>query len=70
MRQCSIKTRYTALGKSGAEIIKELNRRGVDCSASEFSRSINGVDRYPKSERICAEADKIVSEWEVNHNTR
>lgn len=59
-----IKARLAELGKKNVDVIREINLKGLSCSASEFSDAINGRNKSEKADSICEMASKIISEWE------
>jgi hypothetical protein len=60
----NIPVRLAQLRKHQTDIIKELRKRGIKVSQSEFSLWVNGVDDPPKSVLVLSEADKILTGWE------
>jgi hypothetical protein len=60
----NIPVRLAKLGRHQTEIIDILRSSGENITPAEFSRYIRGKENPPKSERILAEADKVVTEWE------
>lgn len=59
-----IKERIVALGLKNLDIIKEIERRGEKCYASNFSNAINGNAISPKYVKIVDMADQILKELE------
>ena len=61
----NIKARLAAIGKTNKDVIRELKNWGIATNDSEFSKAIRGRDQFPKFEKICDTADKIIKEWEA-----
>lgn len=61
----NIPVRLAKLHKHQTDIIKELRKRGIRVSQSEFSLWVNGVEDPPRSEGVMKAADEIVTEWEA-----
>ena len=64
----NIKARLATLGKTSRDVIRELNERGISCSPSFFSTSIN-IGTFPKNIQVCEMANKIISEWEAEYGS-
>ena len=64
MSTYSIKERLEKLGIKDSKIISLLFEKGIDCTASQFSRAVNGKSFSDFSRRICFETHKIISEIE------
>ncbi len=60
----SIKARLAELGKKNVDVIEEINRRGVNCCAPQFSDAINGRKKTETADLMCEMANDIISEWE------
>lgn len=57
--------RMKKIGIPSKTIITKLSERGIDCSASVFSRAISGKSHSDNAEYIAYEAHKVVSELET-----
>ena len=57
--------RMKKIGIPSKTVIKKLCERGVDCTASSFSRAISGKSCSDNAEYIAFEAHKVVSEFET-----
>ena len=57
--------RMKNIGIPSKTVIKKLCERGVDCSASAFSKAINGQSHSDNAEYIAFEAHKVVTELEA-----
>lgn len=56
--------RMKKLGLKQVDLIKKLRERGVAIQAPELSSMLNGINTYPKSQRVLDEVDKILAELE------
>ena len=56
--------RMKKLGLKQVDLIKMLRERGVAIQAPELSSMLNGINTYPKSQRVLDEVDKILAELE------
>lgn len=61
--------RMKKIGIPSKTVIKKLGERGVDCSASVFSKAINGQSHSDNAEYIAFEAHKVVTELEAMLST-
>lgn len=59
-----IKARLADLQMTSRELIDELNKRGYKVDTADFSNYINGRKQGATADRVTAEADKILMEWE------
>lgn len=64
MVELSIKSRLLHLRKKQIDLVLELRRRGEAISESELSRIISGITVTAKAERVLAEIEQILSDWE------
>lgn len=60
----SIKERMKANGISQVDMIFALRKRGIDIQPPMMSSILNGVYTYPKAERVLAECEKVLDEYE------
>lgn len=56
--------RMKKIGIPSKTVIMKLGERGIDCSASAFSKAISGKSCSDNAEYIAFEAHKVVSELE------
>lgn len=61
----NLSKRMKEIGIPSKTIISKLNERGIECSASAFSKAINGKAYSDNAECIAFEAHKVVSEYET-----
>ena len=54
--------RMKKLGLKQVDLIKMLRERGVAIQAPELSSMLNGINTYPKAQRVLDEVDKIIAE--------
>lgn len=61
----NIKERMEALNITSKLVIDKLNKDGIDCSPSDFSKAINGNAWSARAELIAITADSVVSKLET-----
>ncbi len=66
MRQ--IKERMKIQGLRQVDMILELRKRGILVQPPEFSSILSGLYTFPKSAKVIAECDKILTEYEEKSN--
>jgi len=60
-----IRVRTVKLRLTNNDIIREINKRGIKCSQSEYSLAIHGALNTPKALDIINAADEILKEKET-----
>ena len=60
----SVKSRMEDLGITQADIILELQKRGINVQPPMMSSILRGVYIYPKAKQVLAECEKILKERE------
>ena len=60
-----IRVRTVKLRLTNNDIIREINKRGIKCSQSEYSLAIHGALSTPKALDIINAADEILKEKET-----
>ena len=61
----NLEDRMKKIGIPSKTVIKKLGEKGIDCSASVFSKAINGQSHSDNAEYIAYEAHKVVSDFET-----
>lgn len=59
-----IKAALALLGKTGRDVIEELQRRGMNVSDCTFSKAIKNVDNSPAIQKIRKETIAVLQEWQ------
>lgn len=52
------------LGLKQVDLIRKLRERGIAIQAPELSSMLNGINTYPKAQRVLNEVDKILAEFD------
>jgi hypothetical protein len=60
----AIKARLAEQRRTSREMIAELRKRGFRVDPGDFSRYISGKSQGATADRVTAEADRILTEWE------
>ncbi len=58
-----IKASLALLGKTGRDVIEELQRRGMNVSDCTFSKAIKNVDSSPAIQKIRSAAISVIEGW-------
>lgn len=56
--------RMKELGLKQVDLIRKLRERGIAIQAPELSNMLNGINTYPKAQRVLNEVDKILAEFD------
>lgn len=56
--------RMKELGLKQVDLIRKLRERGIAIQAPELSSMLNGINTYPKAQRVLNEVDKILAEFD------
>jgi hypothetical protein len=59
-----IQERMKTLGIKQVDLVLELQKRGIVVQPPELSQILRGIYTYPKSKRVLAKVDKILTERE------
>ena len=62
----AIKERMKSLGVSQVEIIKALQKRGINVNPPMMSNILQGVYTHPKAEKVLQEIEEILNDFERN----
>ena len=56
--------RMKRLGLKQVDLLRKLRERGIAIQPPELSAMLNGVNTYPKSQKVLNETDLILTELE------
>ena len=56
--------RMKKLGLKQVDLLRKLRERGIAIQPPELSAMLNGINTYPKSQKVLNETDLILSELE------